>query len=316
MPDNKQLQARTVVQEGVVLGDWKDAISALGVSDDGRSPPREREEGRGYRGERKPPGGGGGGGRDGDDPRRDRSPKRPAKSPERPKKLRASLVVPQKERKRRPGGDPDPSDDDDDGKGRGGGRRGRSRSRRKRSRRGRKNSRSDSRSSTRDSDEDFYGREARKFASLVEKAKKRPGKLLRSGLTEMGRYLQGRLGEAGELEGSWRDQKVKAYLAQILFTQHSPQSVGVRNSRELLTLAEGIDLLMSEEFAALGDLLMQRFKALESSLSDGWSVARHQELIRADQATVTTPQERAFAARAALQQSRLEEAVRKKKASG
>lgn len=224
--------------------------------------------------------------------------------------------MPQKERRKRPGGDPDPSDDDYDGKGRGGGRRGRSRSRRKRSRRGRKNSRSDSRSSTRDSDEDFYGREARKFASLVEKAKKKPGKLLRSGLTEMGRYLQGRLGEAGELEGSWRDQKVKAYLAQILFTQHSPQAVGVRNSRELLTLAEAIDLLMSEEFAALGDLLMQRFKALESSLSDGWGVARHQELIRADQATVTTPQERAFAARAALQQSRLEEAVRKKKSSG
>lgn len=63
----------------------------------------------------------------------------------------------------------------------------------------------------------------------MEKAKKKPGKLLRSGLTEMGRYLQGRLGEAGELEGSWRDQKVKAYLAQILFTQHSPQAVGVRN---------------------------------------------------------------------------------------
>lgn len=82
VPDSKQVQARTVGQGGVVSGDWKDAISA---SDDGRSPPREREVGRGYRGERKPPGGGGGGGRDGDDPRKDRSPQRPA-VPRDPKK--------------------------------------------------------------------------------------------------------------------------------------------------------------------------------------------------------------------------------------
>ena len=124
----------------------------------------------------------------------------------------------------------------------------------------------------------------------------------------MGRYLSGRLGEAGELEGSWRDQKVKAYLAQILFTQHTPQAVGVRNSRELLTLAEAIDLLMSEDFAAVGDLLMR--------ISDGWMVARHQELISPDHPSVTTPQERAFAARAALQHSRLEEVVRKKRTTG
>lgn len=176
----------------------------------------------------------------------------------------------------------------------------------------RKRSSSSSRE-TSNSDEDFYGRESRKFASLLEKAQKHPGKLLRSGLEQMGRYMASRVGDGFGGGAGWCDQKMTAYLSQVLFTQYPPHAMGVRNSRELLTLAEAIDQLMAENFASVGDILMQRFKATESSLEDGWMVARHQELIRPEHASLTSPQEKAFAARAALQQHRLEAAVQKRR---
>ena len=61
-----------------------------------------------------------------------------------------------------------------------------------------------------------------------------------------------------------REQKVTAYLSQVLFTQYPPQAMGVRNSRELLTLAEAIDQLMAENFASVGDILMQTHSMIRS----------------------------------------------------
>ena len=104
-----------------------------------------------------------------------------------------------------------------------------------------------------------------------------------------------------------------AYLSQVLFTQHPPKDIGVRNTRELVTLGECIDLLMSNELPRLGDVLMQRLKAVEASLSEGWTVAAQQELIPGPKATLTAPAEKSFAAKQALQHQKLEELVRKKK---
>lgn len=103
-------------------------------------------------------------------------------------------------------------------------------------------------------------------------------------------------------------------MNQVLFNQHPPASIGMRNARELVTLAEALDLLMEENFAGLGDLLMQRMKAVEASLSEGWGVANYQELIPPPKATLTTDQERAFATRHALQQKKLQETAARKKA--
>ena len=70
-----------------------------------------------------------------------------------------------------------------------------------RGRRRRRRSSSSSKSSG-GSDEDFYGKESRKFASLLQKAQKHPGKLLRSGLEEMNRYLVARSGEDNQAGGA------------------------------------------------------------------------------------------------------------------
>ena len=55
-----------------------------------------------------------------------------------------------------------------------------------------------------------------------------------------------------------------------------------------------------------GDLLMQRFKAVEMSVSDGhWKVATHLELIATSQASASTGAEREQAANLELAESRV-----------
>jgi hypothetical protein len=51
--------------------------------------------------------------------------------------------------------------------------------------------------------------------------------------------------------------------------------------RELRTLAEAMDAIVTGDIAAAGDLLMARFCAVETSLNSGWNVAQHMELIPA-----------------------------------
>ena len=73
--------------------------------------------------------------------------------------------------------------------------------------------------------------------------------------------------------------QVVSYLHQILLPQFP--KAGLRAQRELITLGSSLDLLLKGELGRVGDLLVQRFKAIEASLAaDGnWMVARHQELI-------------------------------------
>lgn len=129
----------------------------------------------------------------------------------------------------------------------------------------------------------------------------------------MAKYVAARSGDGHEAGASWRDQRVGAYLNQVLFTQHSQDKIGIRNVRELVTLAEAIDLLMENNLPAVGDVLMQRMKALESSLTEGWQMAAYQELIPPSRASLTTDMERSFAAKQALQMKRLQESIKPKR---
>lgn len=242
------------------------------------------------------------------------------------------MIAPEKSRrKRKPRGDPssDPDPSSEDGKKRkeddpkkkkrksrkdneSSSHSGEKKHGRKRKRRHKKKDKSSSSRSSRSSEDEIYGKETAKYESLMEKAKRHPGKLLRSGLEQMSRFMNTRSGDDLAPSVSWREQRVNAYLNQVLFNQHPASSMGMRNARELVTLATCMDLLMEEQFASLGDVLMQRLKAVEASLSEGWSVANFQELIPPPKATLTSDQERAFAARHALQQRKLADSVRKK----
>ena len=54
---------------------------------------------------------------------------------------------------------------------------------------------------------------------------------------------------------------------------------GVRNSREMRTVGECLDARLRGDLSTLGDMLMQRLKAIEQATKDGhWQVARHLEV--------------------------------------
>lgn len=153
---------------------------------------------------------------------------------------------------------------------------------------------------------------ARVELDLWRQSQKNPGKLLKSGLQEMGRFLADREG-ANPHEG-WEDRRVMAYINQVLLTQHPAQSLGVRNLREAQTLGMALDLLMTGNLGSLGDLLMQRLKALETAVNEqNWSSARHQELIAPQSASLTNPGEREAAARAELRALKLRNSMAKAK---
>lgn len=138
-------------------------------------------------------------------------------------------------------------------------------------------------------------------------SRKHPGRLLRGAMKEMSRYLAGRA-ETGGIEETWADLKMMSYVNQIILTQHPPNAIGIRNHRELVTLGTAVDLLMSGHLPELGDLLIQRLKALEGSLGDqSWGVSRHLELIPPMAATLTSEEERKRAAKMELAQAKLKE---------
>ena len=75
----------------------------------------------------------------------------------------------------------------------------------------------------------------------------------------------------------------------------------------LQTLATSLDLLEGGSLAELADVLMQRFKALELSLSDGsWQVAQELELVGEARPALASIDEQDAARRSAMLRSRLQ----------
>ena len=170
----------------------------------------------------------------------------------------------------------------------------------------RRRERSDSMEGSSGSEKDFRVASSREV-DLMALSQRDPGCLLRSALKEMKKYLSAR-GEANKEDLT--AGKVVSYLHQILLPQYP--KAGLRSQRELVTLATGLDMLLDGDLGRLGDLLVQRFKAIEASLSaDGnWSVARHQELIPT-QASLSTRAELTEAAKAELRASKLRQQLNK-----
>ena len=80
----------------------------------------------------------------------------------------------------------------------------------------------------------------------------------------------------------------------------------MRNERHLRTVAESLDALLTGNLCRLGDILAQRFKALETSIADGqWAVARHFEIIPETDASMVTFAEREHAVRLELRERKL-----------
>ena len=118
----------------------------------------------------------------------------------------------------------------------------------------------------------------------------------------MGKFLSARE-EGDQTEGT---HKVVAYLSSIFHGSHTPQSIGIRTSREMRTLAEALDALQAGKLPEVADLLVQRFKALETSIQDGnWNLAKRLEVIPDSTSGLTSMEERRAAARDELQSLQL-----------
>ena len=108
----------------------------------------------------------------------------------------------------------------------------------------------------------------------------KPGALLHSGLVMMQRHLGRQVEDCEAVDAAQAKGLAAAYLATNL-KPNAGSRLSFGALRELQSLAEAVDLLMRGRVASAGDVLIQRFRAVEAaSLEEGgWSVASHPEVL-------------------------------------
>ena len=102
------------------------------------------------------------------------------------------------------------------------------------------------------------------------------------------------------------------YLTTLVSAAQGLQ-LGERDKRELQTLAICCDHLAKGNTAGLGDVLMQRFKAVESSVNHkSWDYSKHLELVPNQHFQATSMKEQEQAAKLVVRESQLQGALRKR----
>ena len=91
-----------------------------------------------------------------------------------------------------------------------------------------------------------------------------------------------------------------------------------RDTRELGTLASALDHLSRVNLAGLGDILIQRFKSIETAKKEGgnWKVGTQMELLPLENTGISSHTERRAAVRQTVQQAKLEDVLRNRQRGG
>ena len=111
--------------------------------------------------------------------------------------------------------------------------------------------------------------------NLMHTHQKHPGRLAERVLKLMDLHVGDRVAPGTKL-----GPIVLVYVNTIMFAILGRDKMGLRNSREALTLATAMDALLRGNAGGAMDVLAQRLKALERSIVDSnWQVARWMELI-------------------------------------
>lgn len=137
---------------------------------------------------------------------------------------------------------------------------------------------------------------------IQEKARRSPGKLLQGTLKEMSEFLVTR-------QGSEQDDEelvpvVMSYLTSVLIP--SQGQMGMRNTGELRNLAKALDMIIKGNVLGAADVLVQRFKSVESvATGSTWSQAKHHELVANDRISCVSTRERDVVSKMELQDLRL-----------
>ena len=136
-------------------------------------------------------------------------------------------------------------------------------------------------------------------ARLLDYARHHPGRLADRSLKKMERLVSCR----GETDRGPDQLPVAAeqYLLRVMRPRFP--AMGIRNDRELSTVARALDHLAAGEVSRAADVLAQRFKALSKSVADGgtWANAQYIELLEAETPTLLDEdEERLITAQVAL----------------
>ncbi|CAK0870953.1 unnamed protein product, partial [Prorocentrum cordatum] len=111
-------------------------------------------------------------------------------------------------------------------------------------------------------------------------ARSDPGALMAAGLKQIREYLAQRGGADNDDELDRMASNVVQYITSVWHGMHPQNEMGVRNVREMRMIGECLDALTRGDLPQLGDMLMQRLKAIEQATKDGhWKIAEHLELI-------------------------------------
>ena len=130
-------------------------------------------------------------------------------------------------------------------------------------------------------------------------ARRRPGALLHKALRTQAQFL-------APVVGATADEHVFLPRVGEFFAHVSSQQVqGVRNLRELRTLAQIIDSIILGDLAFAADTAIQRYKAVELAAETGiWALAEEVELLPPSGASSLAPAERRNAVTRASRSSR------------
>ncbi len=86
-------------------------------------------------------------------------------------------------------------------------------------------------------------------------------------------------------EGSL-EEDLTPRVVQYINVGIDQETIGLRNTRELMTLGQSLDALLAGDILLAADTLMQRFKSVElAGNSRPWDVAQHLELVPATSAS-------------------------------
>ena len=144
------------------------------------------------------------------------------------------------------------------------------------------------------------------MATMRDYSQAHPGRLYEQAMAGVASRLGERVGPGFVVN----QPRMSAYLQSVICNKHAKIAVPIL--RELRTLAEAIDELSAGHVASTADLAMQRFKAIEHSLSHQgkWHLARALEVIR-DEDTLVSVEEEVQAAKAVLKRAKLDEIEKK-----
>ena len=172
---------------------------------------------------------------------------------------------------------------------------------------------SDSSSSENKGEKELFGGGSASLMGLRELASQRPGALYELGLSQVAGQMG--LGGAGPHDPvDLSKVRMVPYLVNRLIPKFPKMSAHIE--RELRTNCEAMDQLGEGRPAGAADLMMQRVKALESTLrGDSWALAGQQE-ITDDVDGLTSLEERHMAAKQRLKQLQLEAAAKKVSSGG